>query len=97
MIRLNPLEDVLDRSHIWRGSNAMVWYQEGPEGGCRVVVLSDVGGCFRRVVVEIDATGKATVADEEISAALFEELRAEVKYMEELFANAARGRQSKTK
>lgn len=83
--RLDPLKRARKNGHIWRGDNAIIWYNEKLDGSFTVLTLYDFGDRKRRLYLEVDnENSKVEFKNDELSPALYERLLDEVKAIEGL-------------
>ena len=52
--RMDPFKDARKNAHIWRGENAIIWYNEKLDGSFTVLTLYDFGDKKRRIYLEVN-------------------------------------------
>lgn len=77
--RLDPLKRARKNGHIWRGENAIIWYNEKLDGSFTVLTLYDFGDRKRRLYLEVDnENSKVEFKNDELSPALYDRLLGEI-------------------
>ena len=51
---IDPFQKARKNAHIWRGENAIIWYNEKLDGSFTLLTLYDFGDKKRRHFLEID-------------------------------------------
>ena len=51
---IDPFQKARKNAHIWRGENAIIWYNEKLDGSFTLLTLYDFGDKKRRLFLEID-------------------------------------------
>lgn len=68
IFRIDPFKDARKNAHIWRGENAILWYNEKLDGSFTVLTLYDFGDKKRRIYLEVnDLNQKIEFKNDELS------------------------------
>lgn len=51
---IDPFKEARKNAHIWRGENAIIWYNEKLDGSFTVLVLYDFNDKKRRIYLEVN-------------------------------------------
>jgi hypothetical protein len=84
-IKIDPFSAIRKNAHIWRGERALIWYQERLDGSFTILTLYDFGDTKRRLFLEIDDKNKKVeFKNDELSAQVYQELKAEIETIENM-------------
>ena len=83
LFRLDPFKEARKNAHIWRGENAVIWYNEKLDGSFTVLTLYDFGDKKRRLYFEInDKNHRVEFRNDEVSDVQFSELIRDIEQVE---------------
>lgn len=81
--RMDPFKDARKNAHIWRGENAIIWYNEKLDGSFTVLTLYDFGDRKRRIYLEVnDQNQKVEFRNDELSEEQYANLLQEIYLIE---------------
>jgi len=87
---LDPFKDARKNAHIWRGENAIIWYNEKLDGSFTVLTLYDFGDKKRRIYLEVnDQNQKIEFKNDELADEQYNALLQEI-YLIDKFLMEAR-------
>lgn len=85
--RMDPFKDARKNAHIWRGENAIIWYNEKLDGSFTVLTLYDFGDKKRRIYLEInDQNQKVEFRNDELAEEQYSSLLQEIYLIEKFLA-----------
>lgn len=80
---MDPFKDARKNAHIWRGENAIIWYNEKLDGSFTVLTLYDFGDRKRRIYLEVnDQNQKVEFRNDELSEEQYANLLQEIYLIE---------------
>lgn len=81
--RMDPFKDARKNAHIWRGENAIIWYNEKLDGSFTVLTLYDFGDKKRRIYLEVnDKNQKVEFKNDELREEQYVSLLQEIYLIE---------------
>lgn len=84
---MDPFKDARKNAHIWRGENAIIWYNEKLDGSFTVLTLYDFGDKKRRIYLEInDQNQKVEFRNDELAEEQYSSLLQEIYLIEKFLA-----------
>ncbi len=90
-IEFDPFKEARKNAHIWRGENAIIWYNERLDGSFSVLTLYDFGDKKRRIFLEVnDKNQRVEFRNDELSDLQFRNLSREIEVVEKFIANSER-------
>lgn len=82
---IDPFKDARKNAHIWRGENAIIWYNEKLDGSFTVLTLYDFGDKKRRIYLEVnDQNQKVEFKNDELDDEHYNKLLQEIYIIEKL-------------
>ena len=89
IFRMDPFKDARKNAHIWRGENAIIWYNEKLDGSFTVLTLYDFGYKKRRIYLEVnDQNQKVEFRNDELSNEHYMTLLQEIYLIEKYLTEA---------
>jgi len=90
-IELDPFKDARKNAHIWRGENAIIWYNEKLDGSFTILTLYDFGDKKRRIFLEInDKNQRVEFRNDELGENQYDRLIHEIGIIEKFLAESDR-------
>lgn len=87
IFRMDPFKDARKNAHIWRGENAIIWYNEKLDGSFTVLTLYDFGDKKRRIYLEVnDKNQKVEFKNDELKEEQYASLLQEIYLIEKFLA-----------
>ena len=85
IFRIDPFKEARKNAHIWRGENAIIWYNEKLDGSFTVLTLYDFGDKKRRIYLEVnDKNQKIEFKNDELFQEHYDKLLQEIYIIENL-------------
>src|SRR3989344_6385164 len=91
IFRVDPFKDARKNAHIWRGENAIIWYNEKLDGSFTILTLYDFGDKKRRIFLEInDKNQRVEFRNDEMGENQYNRLIQEIGIIEKFLAESDR-------
>lgn len=89
LFRIDPFKEARKNAHIWRGENAIIWYNEKLDGSFTILVLYDFGDNKRRLYLEInDKNQKIEFKNDELAEEHYSKLLQDIFVVEKCLSKA---------
>jgi len=89
IFRIDPFKDARKNAHIWRGENAIIWYNEKLDGSFTVLTLYDFGDKKRRIYLEVnDKNQKVEFRNDELTDEHYTKLLQEIFIIEKFLTES---------
>jgi hypothetical protein len=90
-IEFDPFKDARKNAHIWRGENAIIWYNEKLDGSFTVLTLYDFGDRKRRIYLEVNNQNqRVEFRNDELGEYQYNKLIQEIGIIEKFLAESDR-------
>ena len=90
-IDFDPFREARKNAHIWRGENAIVWYNEKLDGSFTILTLYNFGDKKRRIYLEVnDKNQKVEFRNDELGDNQYNKLIHEIGIVEKFLAESDR-------
>lgn len=82
--KIDPFDKIRKNAHVWRGENAIIWYQEAMDGSYTVLTLTDFGDKKSRLFLAVNKNGSVEFKNDELPPDQYEHLKNEIEIIEKL-------------
>jgi len=91
IFEIDPFKEARKNAHIWRGENAIIWYNEKLDGSFTVLTLYEFGLSKRRIYLEVnDKNQKVEFKNDELDEQQYVALLQEIYQIEKYLTEAER-------
>lgn len=89
LFKIDPFKEARRNAHIWRGENAIIWYNEKLDGSFTILTLYDFEDKKRRIYLEVnDKNRKVEFKNDELTEEHYTKLLQEIFIIEKYISEA---------